>query len=204
MAFTIVSNNSDDSVPIRIERDGKVLYVSFCALKDGDKVCHILPNKSKVNFTVDGDAHVSGDACCDSHIVYDEEGTGYFADMFPTVTRVVTAIDQDGISSTTILTMVFSVPNNDFDIAAAVQEASVEYCRTPAGLDVYEHNCGNFNYGDFADNVPEEICVKHGFKLLSTEVTSETVDFNVALVTNDDLFDLPAGNGAVESEGDVE
>lgn len=54
---------------------------------------------------------------------------------------------------------------------------------------MYEHNCGEFNYGDFL-NVPVEICTRHGFELMSfMQGVSEVVDFNTTLVFSDDVYD---------------
>ena len=43
--------------------------------------------------------------------------------------------------------------------------------------------------GDFL-NVPDEICTRHGFELMSfTYGVSEVVDFNITLVFSDDVYD---------------
>lgn len=49
------------------------------------------------------------------------------------------------------------------EIIPAVQAAAREFLNTPEGKKVWNDNCGNFNYGDFDLNVPNSICLRHGF-----------------------------------------
>lgn len=180
------------NTPVRVERDGVMLYVPFRELRGGDKVCHRLPDKREMSFTVDvdGDAHLCDDTDNgeELYVVYDENGDGYYADMITRVTKVINAVDRDGLN-VNITTMVFSIPYEDFDLEKAIRDAAVEFCHTKDGLDMYEHNCGEFNYGDFL-NVPNEICTRHGFELMSfTYGVSEVVDFNTTLVFSDDVYD---------------
>ena len=64
--------------PVRVERDGVMLYVPFRELRGGDKVCHRLPDKREMSFTVDvdGDAHLCDDTDNgeELYVVYDENG----------------------------------------------------------------------------------------------------------------------------------
>lgn len=187
--FEVFGNGN---TPVRVERDGVMLYVPFRELRGGDKVCHRLPDKREMSFTVDvdGDAHLCDDTDNgeELYVVYDETGDGYYADMITRVTKVINAVDRDGLN-VDITTMVFSIPYEDFDLERAIRDAAVEFCHTKDGLDMYEHNCGEFNYGDFL-NVPAEICTRHGFELMSfTHGVSEVVDFNTTLVFSDDVYD---------------
>ena len=119
--------------------------------------------------------------------------------MITRVTKVINAVDRDGLN-VDITTMVFSIPYEDFDLERAIRDAAVEFCHTKEGLDMYEHNCGEFNYGDFL-NVPAEICTRYGFELMSfTHGVSEVVDFNTTLVFSDDVYDADED----DEDGDVQ
>lgn len=101
--------------------------------------------------------------------------------------RTITAFEQDGFNRR-ILVLVFDVPNEAFDLEAAVRAASVEYCRTEEGKDTYEGNCHCFNWADFDMYVPDEICEKHGFKKVRTESAEEFVNWDEQLVQDEDVY----------------
>lgn len=63
---------------IRIKRDGKAMTVPFCELKEGDET--IAPGYP--HLVCVGDAHDCGDASCDSLVVYDKDGEGFFPEDF--------------------------------------------------------------------------------------------------------------------------
>lgn len=95
--------------------------------------------------------------------------------------RTITAIERDGFNVRT-LTMVFEVPAKDFDLKAAVMAAATEYCKTKEGRETYSHNCGNFNWADLEMNVPNEICERHGFRMVDTMLSDIEVDWDEQLV----------------------
>ena len=95
--------------------------------------------------------------------------------------RTIVAIEREGLDIR-VLALNFEVPNKDFDIKAAVKAACTEYCQTEAGRKTYEYNCSSFNWADFAMSVPAEICEKHGFKLIQSDVFDEEVDWDEELV----------------------
>lgn len=64
----------------------------------------------------------------------------------------------------------------------AIRSASTDFARTEDGRRVVERNGGDFNYGDFVDEVPEETCLAHGFVVLDTFVTDLVVDHDERLV----------------------
>lgn len=100
--------------------------------------------------------------------------------------KTIVAIERDGMD-VRVLTLHFEVPNTQFDLKAAVKAACTEYCKTEEGKKVYEYNCNNFNWADFEMNVPQEICEKHGFKLIQSDVADEEVDWDEELVNEDEL-----------------
>ena len=61
-------------------------------------------------------------------------------------------------------TVFFEVPNGDFDLLRAVRDACAEYSMTPEGQAVLSEHVGSFDWGDFMQYVPEEICLRHGLK----------------------------------------
>lgn len=102
----------------------------------------------------------------------------------------IVATDKDGLDVRT-LTITLDVFNNDIDVEKAVIDACTEYCKTEEGRWTYcECNCFNFNWGDFTTYVPNEICEKHGFKIIDTAQVEELCfDFNQQLVDEDDVMD---------------
>lgn len=71
---------------------------------------------------------------------------------------------------------------NVSSIQRAFIAAANEFAATPDGKDVIDDNSGDFNYGDFVNNVPNEICEKHGFKIVDTFQTDLIVDHDECLV----------------------
>ena len=67
-------------------------------------------------------------------------------------------------------------------VVEAFKAAAAEYAKTPDGKDVVDDNCGDFNYGDFVNSVPDEICEKHGFRVVDTFQTELIVDHDDCLV----------------------
>ncbi len=75
--------------------------------------------------------------------------------------------------------------NPDFDPVEAIQAASAEYLHTADGKETLKNNCGEFNYGDFVNHVPDVINLKHGFTLDSSETTHIVIDHDESLVPDD-------------------
>lgn len=71
------------------------------------------------------------------------------------------------------------------DILHAMKDAAGDYCHTPAGKKALATNGGSFNYGDFADLVPVEICWEHGFAVLETFITEFVAGHNDQLCEPD-------------------
>lgn len=100
--------------------------------------------------------------------------------------RTIVAIERDGMDLR-VLALNFDVPSADFDLKTAVRAACTEYCQTEQGRATYEYNCSSFNWADFAMSVPEEICAKHGFKLITSGVADEEVNWDEELVDENDI-----------------
>lgn len=104
--------------------------------------------------------------------------------------KTIVATDRDGLDVHT-LTIMLDVFDSSINVEQAVIDACTEYCRTEEGKYTYCNcNCFNFNWGDFATYVPNDICMKHGFKILDSEQVEELCfDFNQTLVSEDDVME---------------
>ena len=100
--------------------------------------------------------------------------------------RIITAIERDGMDIR-ILTLVFEVPDNDFNLEQAVRKACTAYCKTEEGKAVYEGNCQSFNWADFEAEVPNEICQQFGFQKIDSDVDTIEVNWDEHLVNDDEL-----------------
>ena len=111
--------------------------------------------------------------------------------------RTIVALDSDGFDGR-VLVLNFEVPNREFDLKAAVKKATLDYCLTEEGKTVYSGNCHCFNWADFAAEVPEAICRKHGFKLIPSPDAEEIVDLHEQLVEESEVY--PDGDDYEEEE----
>ena len=100
--------------------------------------------------------------------------------------RTITALEHEGMD-VRVLVLNFEVPNEEFDLMAAVKAAALEYCQTEEGKKTYEYNCRNFNWADFEMNVPDEICARHGFSVLASPVADLVVDWDEQLVEREEV-----------------
>ena len=102
--------------------------------------------------------------------------------------RNVIAIRHDcrRIMQTTIL---FEVTNKDFDLRTAVAAAATDYAKTPDGLDLYENNCSEINWVDFAEHVPNEFCEKYGFRKIEGNILPDIeVNWDEDLVDESQIY----------------
>lgn len=102
--------------------------------------------------------------------------------------QTILAIEHDGMNIRAIcIHLTILSDNPDFNIEAAVINACTEYMQTPDGRKTYEHNCGCFNWADFASDVPNEICRRHGFEKADQELADKEVDWDQHLVDDSRL-----------------
>ena len=98
----------------------------------------------------------------------------------------IIAIEQDGMDTRAIVIPCELLSDNpDFDLMDAVKKATAHFLRTDAGYSVYEENNACFNWGDFAAEVPNEICMIYGFRKEEEGVCNVIRDLNEQL---DELF----------------
>ena len=95
--------------------------------------------------------------------------------------RTVTAIERDGWDIRT-LTIIFEVPNGNFNLKYWVRKAAEDYCKTEDGKKIYSYNCSYFNWADFDIYVPSEFCEKYGFKKIDSALSDIIVDWDEQLV----------------------
>ena len=113
--------------------------------------------------------------------------------------KTVVAIERDGMDLR-VLTLQFDVPSADFDLISAIQNAATDYCKTEEGRETYQHNHSYFNLADFAMNVPDEFCEKHGFKMLDDVCGDIEVDWDEQLVDESEIYDDEDGEEWEEDE----
>ena len=75
--------------------------------------------------------------------------------------KTILVIEHDGLA-VRAFTIAFALRSPDFDWKAAVKAACEEYVQSEEGRKVYQYNCGCFNWADFVQHVPKELCIKHG------------------------------------------
>ena len=93
--------------------------------------------------------------------------------------HVITAVVHDPKHPSASVITLESL-SDELDIMQAVRAACNEWCRSEEGRRDYEYANGYFNWGDFANCVPDEVCQRHGFKHLST-VDTVMVDHDEVL-----------------------
>lgn len=94
--------------------------------------------------------------------------------------KIIIAKDQNGLD---IRFLILVLEGDDgIDIMDAVKKACEEYCSTEEGKETLDYNCGCFNWADFEMHVPDEICEKHGFRKICSDVSMDEVDWNEQLI----------------------
>ena len=103
---------------------------------------------------------------------------------------VVTFVDRDGFGlNFTLFNMILNVKEDmsSEDVHDAIAKASLEFCQTEAGREIFSANNNSFNYGDFDIYVPNEICKKYGIEKVDSICSFMEADFNEELVDETDL-----------------
>ena len=95
--------------------------------------------------------------------------------------QTINAIERDGFE-VRVLSILFDVPDKDFDLLKAAKLAATEYCKTAKGKRTYEYNCSQFNWADFEMSIPNEFCEKYGFKKVDSALADIIVDWDEHLV----------------------
>ena len=109
--------------------------------------------------------------------------------------RKVTLVlyERNGLDTETIIADLETCLDSD-EVIPAIMAASQDFLDTEKGHELWEETCHNFNYGDFLNNVGNEFCEPHGFRLLEEDADVITDDYNVqlaGLAEDGDDGDLP-------------
>lgn len=67
------------------------------------------------------------------------------------------------------------------ELYTAVKAAAKEFLTTNEGQKVLKQTCGAFNWGDFVESVPGDICLRHGFLLKGYQKIERFVALNEQL-----------------------
>lgn len=119
--------------------------------------------------------------------------------------RTVAAVEQDGLESYVVM-MKFEVPGVGFDLEGAVKKACAEFVQTEEGQKALEWTGGNFNWGDFVNEVPNGVCEKYGFRLVEAVAAEKVVDLNeqmldeLEVVLEEEMVDVEEDAGEDEIE----
>ena len=100
--------------------------------------------------------------------------------------EIITATSQDGLDCC-ISVFVFTVYDESIDLVEKIKEAAAAFINTDTGLLEYQHNCENFNWGDFFSAVPNRFLHPYGFEKDTSDVALHTVNFDEQLATEGDF-----------------
>ena len=100
--------------------------------------------------------------------------------------EIITATSQDGLDCCTSV-FVFTVYDESIDLVEKIKEAAAAFINTDTGLLEYQHNCENFNWGDFFSAVPNRFLRPYGFEKDTSDVAQHTVSFDEQLATEGDF-----------------
>lgn len=100
------------------------------------------------------------------------------------IQKTIVAADLDNDIA---IVITVEIPDEDFDVMGAIQDASVEYVNTPVGNEVLNDNGGYFNWGDVVNNLPDDICKKHGFEIVNVMDADYVVHHDDCTATEDDV-----------------
>lgn len=95
--------------------------------------------------------------------------------------RSIVAVRREG-RDIYAFSILFEVPNEEFDLLAAAKAAAEDFCKTLEGQMIYSYNCDYFDWSDFAMYVSNDFCTKHGFRKVEDVLPDEVVEWEEQLV----------------------
>lgn len=113
--------------------------------------------------------------------------------------QTIVTLDQDG-PDVRAMAIPFEILAEDpeYDLVRQIKRAAAHFLSTDEGYAAYEYNNEAFNWGDLVSEVPEEICIRYGFRILpGSETGCEVRDFNEQL---DEIFLSRPDNEAEDGE----
>lgn len=93
----------------------------------------------------------------------------------------ITATEHDGLNTQTLV-ITLDVFKEDIDVMKACRAAANEFIQTKDGREVYRYNSECFNWGDFNECVPNDICEKYGFRKIDYDVANTDVIWDEQLI----------------------
>lgn len=96
-------------------------------------------------------------------------------------TETIVALENDGLAQLALV-INCEILKDNISLQSAIRDATAEWVQTKSGQEEFHRNLDNFNWADFAQSVPNEICEKYGFR--KTYAMADTiVDWNEQLVS---------------------
>ena len=100
--------------------------------------------------------------------------------------EVISTFSQDGLNIRAT-TYVFTIFNDSIDLVEKIKEASAAFINTDIGLQIYQHNCENFNLEDFFSEIPNGFLHSYGFEKDTSNVVQHVINLDEQLVSEDDV-----------------
>jgi len=69
------------------------------------------------------------------------------------------------------------------DVVSALRDAARDFSKTEKGQGTLEETHGAFNWGDLVEYLPEDVCVRHGIRIVDTFQTDLVVPHNEMLIS---------------------
>lgn len=104
--------------------------------------------------------------------------------------RTIVATEHDGMETRSLVINIHVLDEtqaSSFDIKSAVKKATHDYLCTKEGKEVFDYNCGGFNWADFESNVPNEYCRKYGFEKIESCASDLEVNWDEHLADDQAL-----------------
>ena len=97
------------------------------------------------------------------------------------ILKTITAVERDGFDLR-LLTVVFEIPNKEFDLLGGIKKAVGDFIRTSEGRKVFDYNCECFNLADVVSSLPNKFCEAHGFKIIDSTLADMDIDWDYSFV----------------------
>lgn len=101
-------------------------------------------------------------------------------------TYLQSTFSQDGLNIHAT-NYVFTIFDDSINLVEKVKEASAAFINTDVGLQIYQHNCENFNLEDFFSEIPNSFLHSYGFEKDTSNVVQYVINLDEQLVSEDDV-----------------
>ena len=100
--------------------------------------------------------------------------------------EIISTFSQDGLNIHAT-NYVFTIFDDSINLVEKVKEASAAFINTDVGLQIYQHNCENFNLEDFFSEIPNSFLHSYGFEKDTSNVVQYVINLDEQLVSEDDV-----------------